>query len=201
MKLLGIAGGSGTGKTSITNALKNEFVETITILSLDSYYNDNSLLAPKEREKLNFDHPKAFDFDLLYNHLTSLKKGVSVEKPTYSYIERTRKKETETISPTNLIILEGILLYHDERIANLIDFKYFIDLDEHSRLKYIIKRDVEERGRTEKEVTERFFREVNPMHNNYIEAQKKYADFIFTNSNLADVKKTILTHIKHKHLC
>lgn len=196
MKFIGIAGGSGTGKTSIANMIKTQLANRVTIIPLDSYYNDNSHLLNKEREMLNFDHPSAFDFDLLYEHLCLLQQGIPVEQPTYSYIKRTRKKESITVNATEIFILEGILPFYDNRISKFLDIKFFIDLDENNRLNNIIKRDVEERGRNKEEVIDRFHKEVNPMHIKYIDSQKQKSDFILNELDLEIASKTIINHIK-----
>ena len=201
MKLIGIAGGSGTGKTTIANSVKRTSPEETTIIPLDSYYNDNSLLTPKERIKLNFDHPSAFDFNLIYEHLILLKKGHTIEKPTYSYIERTRQKETEKIIPNKTLLIEGILLYHDNRITDLLDYRFFIDLDEKSRLENIIKRDVKERGRNKDEITERFYSEVNPMHNTYVEKQKLKSHLVLYNTDINKTINIVVNQIKSKNIC
>lgn len=195
-----MAGGSGTGKTTIAKAVK-KLLPAITIISLDSYYNDNSHLSLNEREKLNFDQPSAFDFDLLLEQMRLLKKGFSVEKPIYSYIRRTREKETETIDVNDIIFIEGILLFYDNRITDLLDYKYYIDLDEKIRLENIIKRDVSERGRKKEEVVERFYKEVNPMHSQYVSEQKLKADMVFNDVSLSKIVNKIINQLKSEKLC
>lgn len=199
MKIIGIAGGSGTGKTTVANAVGD--VLSATIISLDSYYNDNSHVSPTGREHLNFDHPSAFDFDLLFEHLNLLKKGFSIDIPFYSYIERTRLKKTRKVKPDEIILIEGILLYHDKRVIDLLDYKFFIDLEEKKRLENIIKRDTKERGRSENEIIERFYREVNPMHKQFIEGQKPKADLVLKDTSLNNLINVIINHLKFNKLC
>lgn len=201
MILIGIAGGSGTGKTSVVDIIIDKYFENAIAISLDSYYNDNSHLSPEERKKLNFDHPSAFDYDLLHKHLNLLKKSKIILKPTYSYIERTRQQETLKVYPSELFFIEGILLYFDDRITNLFDYRFYIDLDEMDRLDNIIKRDVKDRGRDPGEITKRFYEEVNPMHKKYVESQKNKVNYVINCRDLNETGAIIYNQLKSVNLC
>lgn len=176
---IGITGGSGSGKTTVVNEIFSEIPEeNITIIEQDSYYKDQSHLTYEERCKTNYDHPFAFDNDLLINHLEKFKKREKIEKPLYDYEKHNRKVETITVEPKDIIILEGILIYYDERLRDMLDIKIFVDTDSDIRLMRRIVRDINERGRTLDSVLKQYINTVRPAHEQFIEPTKKYADII-----------------------
>ncbi len=150
----------------------------VSLLPQDSYYKDSSHIPPAERQKINFDEPAAFDWELLIRQLGELKQGKSIEMPTYSYLTCTRQKETVRVEPREVVIVEGILVFSDSRLRNMMDIKVFVDADADDRLIRVINRDCIERGRTPKMVVDRYEKVLKPMHNKYIEPAKKYSDII-----------------------
>lgn len=178
---IGITGGSGSGKTTIVNKIFSEVPEkSIAIIEQDSYYKDQSHLSFEDRCKTNYDHPFAFDTDLLIEHIELLKNGHAIEKPLYDYEIHNRKKETMLIEPKEIIIIEGLLVFYDERIRNLLDMKIFVDTDADLRLIRRIIRDINERARTVDSVIAQYINTVRPAHEQFIEPTKKYADIIVT---------------------
>ncbi len=178
---IGITGGSGSGKTTIVNKIFSEVPErSIAIIEQDAYYKDQSHLSYEERCKTNYDHPLAFDTDLLIEHIESLKCGQAIEKPLYDYEVHNRKKETQIIEPKEIIIIEGLLVFYDERIRDLLDIKIFVDTDADLRLIRRIIRDINERARTVDSVIAQYINTVRPAHEQFIEPTKKYADIIVT---------------------
>ncbi len=176
---IGITGGSGSGKTTIVNKIFSEVPEkSITMIEQDSYYKDQSNLTYEERCKTNYDHPFAFDNDLLIKHIDKLKKGQAINKPLYDYEIHNRKKETVEVKPKEIIIVEGILIFYDERLRNRLDIKIFVDTDSDIRLMRRIIRDINERGRTLDSVLAQYINTVRPAHEQFIEPTKKYADII-----------------------
>ncbi|MBP5323728.1 MAG: uridine kinase [Bacteroidaceae bacterium] len=179
MIIIGIAGGTGSGKTTVVRKIQEYFKPgEVVIIPQDSYYKDSSHVPVEERQNINFDHPNAFDWDLLSKHISMLKNGEAVEQPTYSYLTCTRQKETIHVEPREVIIIEGILSLCDETLRELMDLKIFVDADPDDRLIRVIKRDVVERGRTAEAVIERYQRVLKPMHMEFIEPTKRYADVI-----------------------
>lgn len=179
MLIIGICGGTGSGKTTVVNKILEILPEDhVAILSQDSYYKDNSNISVEERKHINFDHPDAIEFDLLLNHINELKKGNSIEKPIYSYITCTRSKETIHIESKEVILIEGILLFSDERIRNICNIKVFVDAAPDERLLRVIRRDILERGRSVEQTIERYIESVKPMHEQFIEPTKRFADII-----------------------
>ncbi len=177
--VIGIAGGSGSGKTSVTNSIYDVFKEhSVVVIEQDYYYKDQSHLEFEERLKTNYDHPLAFDTDLLIHHVETLIDRKLVEKPVYNYSLHTRSEETIIIEPKDVIILEGILVLEDERLRELMDIKLFVDTDGDLRIIRRIMRDINERGRTIDSVIEQYLSVVRPMHNQFIEPTKRYADII-----------------------
>ncbi|WP_407060168.1 uridine kinase [Caloranaerobacter sp. TR13] len=177
--LIGITGGTGSGKSTVAQEIFSSLPEkNIVIIEQDSYYKDQSHLTFEERIKTNYDHPLAFDNDLLIEHLNDLLKGKAIEKPIYDFEEHNRKKETVRVEPKDIIILEGILILDDERIRNLLDIKIFVDTDADIRIIRRITRDIKERGRTLESVIEQYLTTVRPAHMQFIEPSKKYADII-----------------------
>ena len=179
MIIIGIAGGTGSGKTTVVKKIMERFQpDEVVLLPQDSYYKDSSNVPVEERQNINFDHPDAFDWALLSKHISMLKKGESIEQPIYSYITCTRQKETIHIEPKEVVIIEGILALWDKKLRSLMDLRIFVDADPDERLIRVIQRDVIERGRTAEAVMDRYIRVLKPMHMDFIETCKRYADLI-----------------------
>lgn len=177
--VIGIAGGSGSGKTSVTNAIYEVYKEhAVVVIEQDYYYKNQSHLEFEERLKTNYDHPLAFDTDLLIEHINQLLNRKAIEKPVYDYALHTRAKESIVIEPQDVIILEGILVLEDERLRDLMDIKLFVDTDADLRIIRRILRDINERARSIESVVEQYLSVVRPMHNQFIEPTKRYADII-----------------------
>lgn len=177
--LIGVAGGSGSGKTTVARELYRQFQhESVTLIEQDSYYKDQSHLAMEERVLTNYDHPFAFDNDLLMHHLQELLQRRAIEKPIYDFKVHNRESHTITVEPKDVIILEGMLILEDQRIRNLMDIKVFVDTDADVRIVRRIKRDIEERNRTLESVVNQYLTVVRPMHLQFIEPTKRYADVI-----------------------
>ena len=179
MTIIGIAGGSGSGKTTVVKQIVKALPpHCAAVVPLDSYYNDTTGLTPEERRQINFDHPDAFDWKLLTEQIKKLKSGEAIEQPTYSYIESNRLKETIHVEPKPVIIIEGIMALHYKKLRDMMDLKIFVDTDSDVRLMRNIRRDVVERGRTVDMVLEHYETAVTPMHEQFIEPTKKFADII-----------------------
>ncbi len=179
MLIIGIAGGSGSGKTTVVKALTDQLKERVVVIPQDSYYKDSSHLPMEERQKVNFDHPDSIDFDLLIQHLKDLKAGKSIEQPVYSYITCSRSQtETVTVNPAEVIIVEGILIFCCAELRAQMDIKIFVDADDDDRLMRVMARDIIERGKTVETVIQRYSRTVKPMFLQFIEPSKRYADVI-----------------------
>jgi uridine kinase len=179
MLIIGIAGGTGSGKTTVVKKIVEKLPKgEVAVLSQDSYYKDNSHLPIEERQKINFDHPSAIEFEYLIEHIKQLKKGNPVQEPIYSYLTCTRAESTVLIYPKDVIIVEGILVLTNEELRKLFDLKIFVFADDDDRLGRVLRRDIIERGRTVEKVLERYDNLVKPMHNQFIEPTKKYADLI-----------------------
>ncbi len=177
--IIGVTGGSGSGKTSVSRAIFNNFPDhSIMMLEQDSYYKDQSHLSFEERLNTNYDHPFAFDNDLLIQHVGDLLNYKAIEKPVYDYVAHTRSQATIIQEPKEVIILEGILFLEDERLRDLMDIKVYVDTDDDIRIIRRIKRDMEERGRTLDSVIEQYLTVVKPMYHQFIEPTKRYADII-----------------------
>ncbi|MGK7377840.1 uridine kinase [Planococcus sp. 1R117A] len=177
--VIGIAGGSGSGKTSVTHSIYEVFKDhSVVVIEQDYYYRDQSHLAFEERLKTNYDHPLAFDTDLLIEHINKLLQRQPIEKPVYNYALHTRSDETVLIEPKDVIILEGILVLEDQRLRDLMDIKLFVDTDADLRIIRRLLRDINERGRTIDSVIDQYLSVVRPMHNQFIEPTKRYADVI-----------------------
>ena len=179
MTIIGIAGGTGSGKTTVVRKIAQALPpHCVAVVPIDSYYNDTTVMTPEERKAINFDHPDAFDWKLLTEHVKKLKNGEAVEQPTYSYIESNRQKETIHVEPKPVIIIEGIMALHNKKLRDAMDLKIFVDTDNDVRLIRNIRRDVVERGRTVKMVLDRYEKVLKPMHEQFIEPTKKFADLI-----------------------
>jgi uridine kinase len=181
MLVIGITGGSGSGKTTVVGEILKHFsLQQVSVLHMDSYYKDHGNLSHEERLQINFDHPDAVEFDLLEKHIVTLINGKPVEEPTYDFTSSARKKETVRVNPAQVLIVEGILIFSDKRIRDLCDIKVFVDAEPDDRLIRIIGRDVHERDRTVDEVLERY-PIIKNMHNQFIEPTKRYCDIIIPN--------------------
>ncbi len=179
MTIIGIAGGTGSGKTTVVRKIAEALPpHYVAVVPLDSYYNDTTDMTAEERKAINFDHPDAFDWKLLIEHVKQLKEGIAVEQPTYSYIESNRQKETVHVEPKPVIIIEGIMTLLNKKLRDMMDLKIFVDTDSDERLIRNIQRDVVERGRTVEMVIDRYLKVLKPMHEQFIEPTKKYADLI-----------------------
>lgn len=179
MLVIGIAGGSGSGKTSVVNKIiKSLPKDKVSVLSQDAYYKDNGDLTQEERDKINFDHPSSIEFSLLIKDVESLVSGKSIQMPTYSYITCRRGKETIPVDPGEVLIVEGILIFTDKKLRDLLDLKVFVDTDSDDRIIRIIQRDVNERGRGLDKSIRHYETFVKPMHVTFIEPTKQFADII-----------------------
>ncbi len=179
MTIIGIAGGTGSGKTTVVKKIVNALPpHYVAVVPLDSYYNDTSHMTEEERHAINFDHPDAFDWKLLNRHLHELRDGNAIEQPTYSYILCNRLPETIHVEPKPVIIVEGIMMLINKKLRDMMDLKIYVDTDSDERLIRNIQRDVVERGRTVDMVLERYLQVLKPMHEQFIEPTKKYADLI-----------------------
>jgi|TARA_B110000914_G_scaffold214130_1_gene216689 uridine kinase len=201
MLVIGIAGGTGSGKTTVVNQIIQELPEgEVCVISQDSYYKDTCHLPFDERTKINFDHPKAIDFDLLVAHLKELKKGNAIEQPIYSFIEHNRTKETITMHPKKVIIVEGILILTHTDIRELFDIKLYVYADSDERLIRRLRRDMSERGRDLDEVINRYQNTLKPMHQQFIEPTKEFADIIIPNNRYNTVAVDLIRKIINQKL-
>lgn len=199
MFIIGIAGGSGSGKTTVVKKVMCSFSEQqATVISQDSYYKDNSHITAQQRAEINFDHPDSIEFDLLVKHIKQLRQGQAIDQPVYDYITSTRQREVHRIVPNQVIIVEGILLFTDKRVRELCDLKVFVDAEPDDRLIRIIERDMRERARTAQQVIERYA-VVKEMHLQFIEPTKRFADIIIPQGGENQVAIDILVSaIKQK---
>ena len=196
MLILGIGGGTGSGKTTVVHQIVEQLpADEVCVISQDSYYNDTSNLPFEERVKINFDHPNSIDFKLLVQHLEELKKGNSFEQPVYSFKEHNRTKETVTTHPKKVIIVEGILILTHPDIRELFDIKIFVHADSDERLIRRLKRDIAERGRDLDEVLNRYQTTLKPMHMQFIEPTKEFADIIIPNNRYNTVAVDVIRKI------
>ena len=197
MLVIGIAGGTGCGKTTVVNQILNELPEgEVGVISQDSYYKDTSHLSYEERVKINFDHPRSIDFDLLEQHLKALKDGQPIHQPVYSFVKHNRTGDTILTHPRKVMIVEGILILTNAELRDLFDIKIFVHADSDERLIRRLKRDISERGRDLDEVLSRYQSTLKPMHDQFIEPMKEYADMIIPNNKFntvaVDIVKTII---------
>lgn len=201
MLIIGIAGGSGSGKTTVVKAIKETISQKVAVISQDSYYKDNSDIPLEDRKKINFDHPDAIDWDLLCEHLSDLREGKSIRQPVYSYISCTRSTtETVHVVPADVIIVEGILIFSQEKLRNLMDIKIFVDAESDDRLMRIIYRDIRERGRDMDTAFNHYYDTVKPMHLQFIEPSKRYADIIIPKGGKNKVATDIIANTIDKVL-
>lgn len=194
--IIGIAGGSASGKTTIVNIIKNSFKEDIELMSHDSYYKSHDHLIMEERAKQNYDHPASFDTEQMICDIEDLKQGKSILKPVYDYSNHTRSNEKIQVMPKKVILIEGILILEDERLRDLMDIKVYVDTDADERLMRRITRDMKERGRSIESILTQYRETVKPMHEQFIEPSKKYADLIIPRGG----KNAIAIHILMQHL-
>lgn len=201
MLIIGIAGGTGSGKTTVVKQVLRSFSpDEVAVLSHDSYYYDNSDISLEERRRKNYDRPDAIEFDLMVKHIEALKAGQSIKEPTYSFITCTRQEETVTVRPRQVLLVEGILCLANEPLRNLMDVKVYVDCDSDIRLTRVIKRDMRERGRDVPEVLERYLKTVRPSHLQFVEPTKVYADIIIPQGGKNKIAIDILTHYIKKTL-
>lgn len=201
MLIIGIAGGTGSGKTTVVRKIVESLPpDEVAVLSQDSYYRDNSHLPLAERQEINFDHPRALEFELLVEHLKMLKKGEKIEEPVYSYLTCTRSDETRTVEPCDVVIVEGILIFTNAELRKLLDIKVFVYADADDRLERVIQRDIQERGRSVEKVLKRYQKSVKPMHLQFIEPSMRYADLIVPEGGHNKVGIEVLCSIIEKNL-
>jgi len=197
MLIIGIAGGTGSGKTTVVNQIINELPnQDVTVISQDSYYKATDNLTLEERTKINFDHPRAIDFKLLVQHLIELRAGNAIEQPVYSFATHNRTKDTVKTHPSKVIIVEGILIFSKRKVRDLLDIKVFVHADSDERLIRRLRRDIQERARDMDEVLLRYKETLKPMHEQFIEPMKEYADIIIPNNKYntvaVDIVRTII---------
>lgn len=201
MLVVGIAGGTGSGKTTVVNRIVNLLPPgEVVVIPQDSYYYDSSHLPIEERQEINFDHPSSIEFELLTEHVRQLKNGYPINQPIYSYLTCTRAKETLPIIPRHVIIIEGILVLTNPDLRDLMDVKVFVDADPDDRLARVVLRDIVERGRSVNKVLERYEKTVKPMHLQFIEPTKRYADIIVPQGGNNSVAISILASLIEKTL-
>lgn len=201
MLIIGIAGGTGSGKTTVVDQIIAELpADEVCVISQDSYYHDTSHLSFEDRKKINFDHPKAIDFDLLVSHLMELRQGNSFEQPVYSFVEHNRTGETITTFPKKVIIVEGILILSHPEIREMFDIKIFVHADSDERLIRRLKRDIATRGRDLEEVLQRYKTTLKPMHQQFIEPTKEFADIIIPTNKYNTVAVDVIRSIIHQKI-
>lgn len=189
--VIGIAGGTGSGKSTFTNRIKAEFGDRVTVIYHDNYYRRQDGVPFEERKKINYDHPNALETDLLIEHIRLLKEGKSVQSPVYDYAQHNRSQKTGRIKPSNIIIVEGILVLQDVRLRDLFDIKIYVEADADERILRRALRDIEERGRDLRGIMEQYLNTVKPMHYLYVEPTKSKADIVI-NSGMNDVAYDII---------
>lgn len=201
MLILGIAGGTGSGKTTVVNQIVKHFPsDEVCVISQDSYYNATNNMSYEERTKINFDHPRAIDFDLIVKHLKALKAGEIIEQPIYSFVTHNRTKDTVKTHPRKVVIVEGILIFNSKELRNLFDIKIFVHAETDERLIRRVRRDISERGRDIDEVLNRYQDTLKPMHQQFIEPTKNFADIIIPNDRHNKVAIDIVRTVIHQRL-
>jgi len=198
MLVIGIAGGTGSGKTTVVNQIINELPEDeVCVISQDSYYKATDNLSYEERIKINFDHPRAIDFDLLETHISDLKSGKTIQQPIYSFVTHNRTKDSIKTHPRKVLIIEGILIFNSKKLLDLFDIKIFVHADADERLIRRVRRDIKERGRDIDEVLDRYKDTLKPMHQQFIEPTKNFADIIIPNDRYntvaIDIVRTVIS--------
>lgn len=201
MLIIGIAGGTGSGKTTVVKKIIDNLPPNeVSVLTQDAYYRDNSHLPLEERQKINFDHPRAIEFELLIEHLKKLKQWHPIQEPIYSYITCTRSDESKQVNPTKVVIVEGILILTHPELRDLFDIKVYVYADADDRLIRVIRRDILERGRSVENVLDRYMKTVKPMHEQFIEPSKSHADIIIPEGGENKVAIDLLTNIIQQNL-
>lgn len=201
MLIIGIAGGTGSGKTTVVRKIVESLpAGEVVLLPQDSYYKDSSHVPAEKRQSINFDHPDAFDWPLLSAQVAALRRGESIEQPVYDYLTCSRQPRTIHIEPREVVIIEGIMALFDPDLRAMMDLKVFVDTDPDERLIRVIQRDMLERGRTAEAVMERYVRVLKPMHEQFIEPCKRYADLIVPEGGSNQVAIDILTMYVRKHI-
>lgn len=201
MIIIGIAGGTGSGKTTVVRKIIEQLPSNeVAVISQDSYYRDSSHIPMEQRKNINFDHPDSIEFNLLTKHLSELKQGNNIEEPTYSYLTCTRQPQTHTVSPKPVIIVEGILVLVNATLRKMMDIKAYVDCDSDVRLSRVIQRDIIERGRNVQDVLIRYEETVRPSHLQFIEPTKRFADIIIPQGGNNTVAINIFTNFIKQHL-
>lgn len=202
MLIIGIAGGTGSGKTTVARSVIDQLsTDKVTFISQDNYYKDQTHLSMTEREKMNYDHPFAFDNELLVEHLNLLKAGQTADAPVYDFTINTRSaNKTTELLPNQIIIVEGLFVLYDEKLRELLDIKVFVDTDSDVRILRRVLRDIEERGRSIHSIYQQYLATVKPMHESFIEPSKKYADLIIPEGGHNEVGIQMLAVLTEKHL-
>ncbi len=201
MLIVGIAGGTGSGKTTVVNKLIKEFPNgEVIVIPQDAYYKDNGHIPVEERQKINFDHPDSVEFTLLVKHLNELRQGRTIQMPVYSYLTCLRSEETITVKPARVLLVEGILILTDPWLRNMLDIKVYVDADADDRLGRVIQRDIIERGRSVQMVLQRYHDTVKPSHLQFIEPSKRYADIIIPRGGENEVGIGVIISLLEKHL-
>ena len=198
--VIGIAGGSGSGKTTLKDSLTEDFGDGIAVLSHDNYYRAHNDLPFEQRSKLNYDHPDAFETDLMISHLQQLRQGKTIQCPVYDFTIHNRTSETITVEPKNVIIVEGILIFENKALCDLMDIKIFVDTNDDIRLIRRIRRDVSERGRSLESVLNQYLETVKPMHEQFVEPSKKNADVVVLGGGRNLVALNMITSQIQRHL-
>ena len=199
--IIGIAGGSGSGKTTLARNISTHFGEKVSVLRHDDYYRAQSDIPEEERARLNYDHPSAFDTQLLISHLRALKLGQAIDSPIYDYTIHDRSRDIRRVEATSVIILEGILIFENKELLDLMDMKIFVDTDPDVRIIRRLARDVKHRGRTLESVIEQYLSTVKPMHEAFVEPSKKNADIIIPEGGKNPVAYGVIIDKIEKHLC
>lgn len=198
--VIGIAGGTGSGKSTLTQRIVQRFGAAVTVIRHDDYYKAHDELSYEERTKLNYDHPNAFDTDLLVEHLRQLKQGKTIHCPIYDYSIHNRSTDWQMINPTKVIIVEGILIFDDRRLCDMMDIKIFVDTDADIRILRRIRRDVQERARSLDSVITQYLETVKPMHEQFVEPSKKNADLIVPEGGHNSVAMEMIVNRIEKHM-
>ncbi len=198
--VIGIAGGTGSGKSTLVKKIKEEFHDRTTIMSHDFYYKQHNDITFEQRKKLNYDHPESFDTDLMIEHIRELASGREIQRPVYDFTIHNRVDDTVTVKPAKVIIVEGILIFENKELRDMFDIKLFIDTDADVRIIRRILRDVSERGRTLESVVNQYLTTVKPMHEQFVEPYKKYADIIIPEGGHNQVAIEMVNHRIHSLL-
>lgn len=201
MLIVGVAGGTGSGKTTVVRKIIEKLPKgEVAVITQDAYYKDSGHLPMEERQEINFDHPRSLEFKLLVDHLRKLRCGESIEQPIYSYLTCTRSKETIPVDPKHVILVEGILILTNASLRKMFDIKVYVDADADDRLSRVIKRDIIDRGRSLSTVLSRYEKTVKPMHLQFIDPSKKYADLIVPQGGENEVAINVLADIIKQNL-